>query len=142
MGVNLWTKVPFRTRVALVLGFAVLCGQCAYVVHGFFGGDIDRFVHARPFDSTIWKDRDTVLSWDHPIRCYMVRDLLRTHDLTRKSTSQIDTLLGCPDHCEKLDDSGYEYMYFLGPSSSFIKLDPECLVIRFERETVVDVRIR
>lgn len=88
------------------------------------------------FNSTKWKQAEQK---DESIRIRMVDDLLSQHNLTGKSRSEIDSLLGTPEKTNYFQD--YDYVYWLGPQRGLIPIDSEWLVIKFKNNIVVDARI-
>lgn len=96
------------------------------------------YANRRSFDAVQWKNEKLVNSRD-PIRIRMVDDLLNKNELIGMSKSGVNDLLGIPPKTGYF--SNYDYVYWLGPERGFMSIDSEWLVIKFENNKVVEVKI-
>lgn len=91
----------------------------------------DDYVHRTRFEFSAWlaQSRDQTSLW--PTQLRMVDDLVGTKRLDGLERGEVMSLLGPGDQTDKWKD--WDLVYWLGPERGFIRIDPEWLVVRFDR---------
>ncbi|WP_428154130.1 hypothetical protein [Brevundimonas sp.] len=66
-------------------------------------------------------------------------DLLHSETLRGKARAEVGALLGPPTQTDKWND--WDLVYWLGPERSYIAVDSEWLIVRFDNDRVSDARL-
>ncbi len=125
--------------LALLLGaIGLFTSPCAWLAWWWIGDDIKAQFDGIPFESTAWKEDEG--GSDRTVRQRMLEDLLGRHALVGKTRAEIDELLGVPVEKDLLATD--DYIYYLGPARSSLRIASEWLLLRFENDRVVEARLQ
>ncbi|CAN1210274.1 hypothetical protein TUMEXPCC7403_08775 [Tumidithrix helvetica PCC 7403] len=91
--------------------------------------------YSSQFDSTVWKDLERINKEPYP-RLAMADELVRTRRLDGLTRQQVLTLLGDPTSTNYFKGQ-YDIIYWLGRERSYISIDSEWLVIKFDTKGIV-----
>ncbi len=125
----------FLAIFSSVLG-AIVVPYAIFISYIFLAPAAQDYASRIEFNSESWKQGDMDNSG---IRLKMVDSLMQKYSLKGMSRAEIKKLLGVPASTSYFTQ--YDYVYWLGPERGFISIDSEWLVIKFENETVSDIRI-
>ncbi|MCI5145807.1 MAG: hypothetical protein D3923_09800 [Candidatus Electrothrix sp. AR3] len=121
-------KITLVSTGVIVIGFVAFY---AFLFWSIFSIDFD----ATAFESSIWKNSPSVMSWEST-RLRMVDDFLKQHDLMNQPKERAISLLGDPDKTGYFND--YELVYHLGLERSGMAIDSEWLVINVNTSNTID----
>jgi len=124
-------SVNERTRILSWVLSILFIGTIICIAYFFFGHILKDYLQRTEFNSEIWKDTKTAHNPPYP-RLRMVDDLLRRNELIGMNREEVVALLGERDNVGYFPE--YEFVYFLGPQRSFIRLDSEWLVMNLDAE--------
>ena len=94
-----------------------------------------------PFDSQAWKLGHTVIGISDIERFGMAEDLIDSGVLMGKSRAAVIDLLGTPPETPYFSE--YDLVYYLGSERSYISINSEWLLIKFnEYDQAIEVVIR
>lgn len=87
------------------------------------------------FSQVVWANTAVVYKQPYP-RIKMINDLLLKFPLKGKTRAEVISLLGKPE--AKSYFKNYDLVYWLGPERGFISIDSEWLLIKINKQDVVD----
>jgi hypothetical protein len=132
------TIMKMSRRTALVIGalsIVLTLGTMGVMLYFFLSVATEPYLKSVDFDSRQWKARSLDGDRMWPTRLRMVDSLLESGKLDKATRAYVEDLLG------PADDTGYfrdwDLVYHLGPERSVFRIDSEWLVVRLDRNSVV-----
>lgn len=135
--VLIWQSLKRKWITSLGYATGASTVYLSFVALLLFGPQVKSYLEREAFDSRKWIEADRS---NTNVRQRMVDDLLKTHSLVGKSRTEIEALLGPPT--EDSPRGNFDLIYWLGPERGFIQIDSEWLLIRFENDRVIEVKVR
>ena len=122
----------------LAVSGGITVSFCMFFTYILFGDSIKDYINKKDFDSIVWK-KSIIHNLKNPVRIYMVDDLLKKYKLVGMNKNEIDSLLGVAPETEYFKE--YDYVYWLGPERSWIRIDSEWLCLKFKNNKVIEAKI-